>query len=207
MKIWQLDPFVIIFDIFKPQRICEIGTHHARSACQFVQYLCPRVEHVHYTGYDLFEDADAAITRAEHNGKGPGSYYRANRSLAKMKQLYPNLSFELIRGNTSNTMQPQTYDFVYIDGGHSYATVMHDFSMVRGSKVLVFDDCQILGVQQAVKEIQETNPEYYCVPLPVRHERLKRKQTAMFYRPTDLIISRLRSEFGVDNAVNNTVKS
>ena len=199
MKIWQFEPFITIFDMFVPEDICEIGTHHGRTACQFVSYLCPKVQTLRYTGYDLFEDADAEITRQEHNGKGPGSCYRAIRSLTKMKALYPNLFFELIKGNTTDTLtQPRQFDFVYIDGGHSYQTVMHDFSMVRGSKVLVFDDYQIAGVKQAVEEIRATNTDYSVMPLPMRHERLKRKQIAMFYQLSKSLEITLRSQFGID---------
>lgn len=183
MKPWQLQPFHIIFDHYAPADICEIGTHHGRSACQFIKYLAPRVANLRYYGYDLFEDADPDITRKEHNGKGPGSYRRAQRSLDKMTSLFTNVRYEITRGNTKQSFTvPRRFDFVYIDGGHSYDTVMHDFSMVRGSTAIVFDDYQIDGVRRAVDQISERESDYMTLRLPVRNERLKRHQLAMFWR-------------------------
>lgn len=191
MKLWQLEPFHTIFDLYLPQTICEIGTHHGRSACQFIQYLAPRVDQLHYTGYDLFEDADPVTTKQEHNGKGPGSFDRARRSIKKILASHPNVSFDLIRGNTRHTLKPQNFDFVYIDGGHSYDTVMHDFLMVQGSRAIVFDDYQIPGVRQAVDEISQTNPDYMTIRLPARSERLKRNQVAIFWRPDRQLTTQL----------------
>lgn len=198
MKLWQLQPFHVIFDHYVPKHICEIGTHHGRSACQFIQYLAPRVDALNYQGYDLFDDADPDITRREHNGKGPGSFRRAQRSLDKMTALFPNLKYQLVQGNTTQTLtQLYAYDFVYIDGGHSYETVRHDFEMVKGSTAIVFDDYQIEGVRQAVDEIATKESDYVTVRLPTRLQRLKRQQVAMFWRhdvrTTDLLLTSLSS--------------
>ena len=192
MKLWQLQPFYTIFDLYAPSNICEIGTHNARTACQFVKYLAPRVNRLHYTGYDLFEDADPVITQQEHNGKGPGSLTRAMQSLAKMQSRHANFTFEVTQGNTKSTLtQPKTFDFVYIDGGHSYDTVMHDFTMVCGSTALVFDDYQIKEVRQAVDEIIVAYPDYLAILLPTNNIRLKRQQMAMFWEPDSKLRSRL----------------
>lgn len=182
MKLWQLKPFHTIFDLYLPRSLCEIGTHHGRTACQFIQYLAPRVEHLSYVGFDLFEDADQAIAKKEHNGKGPGSFARANHSLKKMQSTFPNVQVRLVRGNTTKTLEQQIFDFVYVDGGHSYQTVMHDFHQVRGSQVLIFDDYQIPGVKQAVDEIAEKDQDYQALLLPINPARPKRKQMAMFWQ-------------------------
>jgi len=42
---------------------------------------------------------------------------------------------------------------VYIDGGHSYETVKHDYEKVKDSKIIVFDDVKITGVNKFVKEL------------------------------------------------------
>lgn len=192
MKLWQLQSFYTIFDLYAPSNICEIGTHNARTACQFVKYLAPRVNRLHYTGYDLFEDADPVITQQEHNGKGPGSLTRAMQSLAKMQSRHANFTFEVTQGNTKSTLtQPKTFDFVYIDGGHSYDTVMHDFTMVCRSTALVFDDYQIKEVRQAVDEIIVAYPDYLAILLPTNNIRLKRQQMAMFWEPDSKLRSRL----------------
>lgn len=191
MKLWQLQPFYRIFDIYLPKHICEIGTHHGRSACQFIEYLSPRVTSLHYTGYDLFEDADPITTKQEHNGKGPGSYARARRSLEKITRPYTHVKFDLVRGNTRHTLKPRAFDFVYIDGGHSLETVMHDFTMICSSRAVVFDDYQIPGVRQAVDQISQNNPDYMTIRLPTKHERPKRHQVAIFWQPTQVLKDRL----------------
>ena len=46
----------------------------------------------------------------------------------------------LYEGFTIHTLLNHTYDFVYLDGGHSYETVKHDYNKIKNSKVIVFDD-------------------------------------------------------------------
>lgn len=180
MKPNLLQHFYKIFDIYLPQNICEIGTHNGQSAFQFVDYLWPKVHRLHYTGYDLFEEADAELTKSEHNGKGPGSYDSAFRGLEKRRQKYgKRFTFDLVCGNTKQTLTtPQIFDFVYIDGGHSYETVMHDYSMVKDSTIIVFDDYQIEGVRAAVEDIKKSMENYELVEA-TNPDRPKRKQMFM----------------------------
>lgn len=181
MKQNLLNNFYKIFDVYLPQNICEIGTHNGQSAFQFVDYLFPRVHRLHYTGYDLFEEASDELTKAEHNGKGPGSYKRAFNGLEKRREKYgKRFTFDLIRGNTKQTLSsPQIFDFVYIDGGHSYETVMHDYFMVKESTVIVFDDYQIDGVRTAVDEIKSILTDDHEIVEISMPERPKRKQLAL----------------------------
>ena len=51
-----------------------------------------------------------------------------------------NFDYLLYEGLTTNTLLNHTYDFVYLDGGHSYDTVKHDYNKIKNSKVIVFDD-------------------------------------------------------------------
>jgi precorrin-6B methylase 2 len=50
-------------------------------------------------------------------------------------------------------MSPTKFDFVYIDGGHSYDTVKHDYSMVKDSTLIVFDDVKITAINVFIKEL------------------------------------------------------
>lgn len=181
MKSMLLQNFYKIFDVYLPQNICEIGTHNGSSAIQFIDYLFPKVHRLHYTGYDLFDLADNLTDTIEHNGKGPGNYKLAEKALNKRKEKYgKRFTYELIKGYTKDTLTtPVAYDFVYIDGGHSYETVMHDYFMVKESTVIVFDDYQIDGVRTAVDEIKSTltgDHEIVEISIP---ERPKRKQLAL----------------------------
>ncbi len=180
MKPSLLQHFYKIFDIYLPQNIAEIGTHNGSSAIQFIDYLFPRVHRLHYTGYDLFDMANSETDNIEHNGKGPGNFKLAEKALSKRKEKYgKRFSYELIRGYTKDTLTHSvSYDFVYIDGGHSYDTVMHDYSMVKDSKVIVFDDYQIKEVAAAINDITASIKDYEIIEI-LNPQRPKRKQLLM----------------------------
>lgn len=182
MKPQFFEDFQRVFDLYLPQKICEIGTHNGASACQFVDYLVTRVPQLYYTGYDMFDQAQSDLDRIEGNGKGAGSYDVAYQRLDSRRQQHSNFDFELVVGNTRESFTvPQRFDFVYIDGGHSYTTVMHDYSMVRGSRVIVFDDLNLSGVEMAVKEIQSQESDYEFLEWKYP-QFLKRRKMAMFFR-------------------------
>ncbi len=63
-----------------------------------------------------------------------------------VKQVHQRPSLELLAEDSE-------WDFVYIDGGHSYETVKHDYEQVKDSKLIVFDDVKITGVNKFVKEL------------------------------------------------------
>jgi len=169
-----------ILQKFVPLNICEIGTHNATSAIQFIDIIIPLVpakHKLHYTGYDLFDDADDKLTEYEHNGKGPGSYKRAKHNLNhRITKYKKKFSYTLVRGNTFETLTEQEFDFVYIDGGHSYKTVMHDYDKVKNSKIIVFDDYQLPEVKRAVDEIIQNLGTRYEIMENNPIEIPKRKQ-------------------------------
>jgi hypothetical protein len=147
--------------------IGEIGTHHGSTAYQLISHFAPLVDHLTYYGYDIFDAAqdDKEFHKKERNGKGAGSFSRASHQFTKAKNRYSNISYQLFRGYTTETLiKPVEFDFVYIDGGHSYETVKHDYSMVKNSKIIVFDDVKITGVNKFIKELQELNIEIINTP-------------------------------------------
>lgn len=167
----------------RPMNICEIGTHDAKSAIQFIDILLPLVptkQQLFYTGYDLFEEANDSLTSYEHNGKGPGSYKLAEKRLNQRKKKYrKKFNYKLVRGNTLQTLTESTFDFVYIDGGHSYNTVKSDYSKVKNSKIIVFDDYQLPEVARAIDEIvAETQSTHEVIELQ-QDNRPKRKQVGI----------------------------
>ena len=90
----------------------------------------------------------------EINGKGTGSYEKAEARLSGLKSQYPKFKYKLHKGFTTESFtSPIIADLVYIDGGHSTETVLHDYSMVKGSKIIVFDDYQMDSVVEAIKQI------------------------------------------------------
>jgi len=159
MKPTMLPPFHQIFDYIKPEVICEIGTHDGKSATQFVDYCLKLNPKLSYVGYDVFDAVkdDEQFHKKEINGKGAGKYRIAKNNLTHRQSKYKKFKFKLVKGFTQQTLTQAVYDFVYIDGGHSYETVKHDYYKVSGSKVIVFDDYQTEGVKQFVDELIRKN--------------------------------------------------
>lgn len=49
--------------------------------------------------------------------------------------------FDLVKGDTKKTLTEQKdFDIAYLDGGHSFETVKHDYNMCKQLPVVVFDD-------------------------------------------------------------------
>ena len=176
MKDRYFQPYKIILDYYKPKTICEIGTHNGRSAVQFCKRALKYNRDVTYTGYDLFDLATAETHKEEHNGKGSGNLERAEGYLKEIKERHPSFNFLLNKGFTQDTLEQSVYDFVYVDGGHSYESVLFDYSKIKDSKIIFFDDYQIDGVKQAVDEIGKTAD---VRELKVDCGRNKRKQAAI----------------------------
>ena len=155
MKARLLTSFYKIFDHYKPNTICEIGTHDAKSAVQFVDYCLKYNPNLLYVGYDIFDDVknDQAFHIKEINGKGAGNYNTATNNLLHRKTKKNNFKFKLFKGYTQDTLTKSVYDFVYIDGGHSYETVKHDYNKLKESKVIVFDDYQTDDVKKFFDEL------------------------------------------------------
>jgi hypothetical protein len=151
-----------LFDILKDiigdkdcKFIAEIGTHKGGTAQQLISLFAPRVKQLTYYGYDIFDgiDPDIMLHKKERNGKAPALFDVADSTLKKMQKLYSNVDYKLHKGFTTDTLKPTKFDFVYIDGGHSYETVKHDYSMVKDSSIIVFDDVKITGVNTFINEL------------------------------------------------------
>lgn len=158
MKFDVIKDFYELFDQYEIFSVGEIGTHSGKTASQILNYLLSKDIPITYRGYDLFDEANESTNKEEVNGKGVGSYQRAVLKLQKLRKRYQEkFQYELIKGNTKDTLTPINFDFVYIDGGHSYDTVKHDYSMVKNSKIIVFDDYHLAGVKKFVDELLVEN--------------------------------------------------
>lgn len=154
-----------LIDKAKPRTILEIGTHNAVRACMMCVQALQHRGYVHYTGYDLFEDATAETNKTEMNGKGPGSLMLVKEKLASLHRVHPGFAYRLVKGNTRDTLHGRTViaDFVFIDGGHSVETIRGDYEAVKSSKVIVFDDYYLngantskFGCNEVIKELPHT---------------------------------------------------
>jgi hypothetical protein len=139
---------------YHPKIIVETGTHSGRTAAFMCSIALKYNDDVEYYGFDLFDMASEETHKREINGKGAGSYEKATARLTGLKNQYPKFKYTLHKGFTTESFKnPIVADLVYIDGGHSTETVLHDYSMVKGSKIIVFDDYQMDSVVDALKII------------------------------------------------------
>ena len=143
-----------LIEQYRPRVLVETGTHRGRSGCYMVQQALRHHPDIEYHGFDLFETATEATDQAEINGKGHGCYEIAEARFAAIGLVHPGFRFTLHRGFTTETfVTPIRADLAYIDGGHSTDTVLHDYSMVRDSAVIVFDDFQMDTVRAALEQV------------------------------------------------------
>ena len=151
--------------------IGEIGTHKAYTARQLIDYCAQRVKTVTYHGYDIFDQdqPDQELHAKERNGKAPARKSYAQSMLTQWQIKHKNLKYKLFQGMTTDTLQPTQFDFVYIDGGHSYETVKHDYHKVKDSRIIVFDDVKIAGVYKFVHELMDQGVAVELVRTPSKH--------------------------------------
>ena len=139
----------------KPKTILEIGTWSGDRAMQLVQDALQYQPEVHYIGYDLFEDATPETDREELNVKRHFSTEQVNTRLENFrKKTRLNFSWELIKGNTRETLTPQVVDFAFVDGGHSLETIESDWEAVKNSKMVVFDDYYLPDENNLIPDVE-----------------------------------------------------
>jgi len=138
---------------YKPKTYCEIGVHNGLTAAGLIMYMLKFNPDIHAELYDAFEPVD---WRKEHNGKSDATEEHYKKCIKRMEGIrLQNLEFKykIVKGYTQDTLKNKKYDFAYIDGGHSYDTVKHDYNKVLRSKIILFDDYNLTNVKRAVDEI------------------------------------------------------
>tara|TARA_R110000824_G_scaffold150353_7_gene320947 strand:+ start:264 stop:815 length:552 start_codon:yes stop_codon:yes gene_type:complete len=155
MKLFLFETMKEIIGDAKCELIGEIGIHKGGTSKQFIELFAPRVNKLTFYGYDIFdgEVPDLQFHKRERNAKGSPPLRIVEQTFRRMKRDYPNVDYKLHKGLTTDTLKPTVFDFVYIDGGHSYETVKHDYEQVKDSKLIVFDDVKINNVNKFVKEL------------------------------------------------------
>lgn len=163
MKPHQFLLFQKLIDEISPTLVGEIGVHNGRTSAQICDYILSKSsDKLIFKGYDAFEMLDPHEGfEVERNGKGTSTEFLAFKKLTKISRKYPDrLDFELIKGFTKDTLtEPVYFDFVYIDAGHDYYSVKHDWEMVNTSKLIIFDDYMMGGVNRVINEIVKLDHE------------------------------------------------
>lgn len=159
---------------YKPQTIVETGTWNGGRAIEMALAAFEHTDKVHYTGFDLFEDATEESDEYEMNTKPHNMVEAISQRLTefaeKMKEKGKEFTFNLHKGDTKKTLpackEAQQADFAYIDGGHSYETVKSDYENLNKVPILVFDDFfskdkegnlpdeKNMGVNKLIKEME-----------------------------------------------------
>jgi len=131
---------------YKFSRLLETGTWNGGRAIEMALAAFDNVDKVYYKGYDLFEDADEFTDQTELNTKPHNLYQAVEKRLNEFKKyvkdkMNKDFDFDLVKGDTKTTLTEQKdFDMAYLDGGHSFETVNHDYSMTKGLPLVVFDD-------------------------------------------------------------------
>jgi len=160
-----------------PETIVEVGTWDGTRAVQMATEALKHKEKVHYTGFDLFEDATAETDEQELNVKYHCSEGDVREKLLLFSKDNPGFEFRLIKGNTRDTLRQgvvENIDLAFVDGGHSVGSIANDYEALVGRcKCIVFDDLygedddgnipdiEKFGCNKLLKEIEVT-----AAPMP-----------------------------------------
>lgn len=134
-------------------RLLEVGTWNGDRAVAMIRAAAaasPKRE-IRYYGFDLFEGMDAEKSKAEFNVKAPSAMAAVEARLMGRELSGIKASFRLFKGDTKSTLPkaaPEigeaTVDIAWIDGGHSVATVLSDWTwcakLIRKGGVSLLDD-------------------------------------------------------------------
>jgi predicted O-methyltransferase YrrM len=164
----------------KPKNFLEIGVFHgvtARNVCELLFKI--HGNDFNYIGLDLFEESDEnkdeVIPNTTFSSNPIKSFYykfvkRQNPySLEAVKELLQKFSnnVHLIKGNSNkllSKMDMSKIDYIFLDGGHEYNTVMNDLSccleVISNDGTVLCDDYdlqQAPGVRKAIDEFVKKN--------------------------------------------------
>ena len=165
----------------KPKFFLEIGVFHgvtARNVCELLFNI--HGNNFKYIGLDLFEENDEnkneVIPNTTFSSNPVKQFYykyikRQNPySLEAVKELLKKFddNIYLIKGNSNkvlNKIDMSKIDYVFLDGGHEYNTVLNDlnccFDVINNNGTVLCDDYdlkQAPGVKKAIDEfVKEKN--------------------------------------------------
>ena len=159
----------------KPKHFLEIGVFHgvtSRNVCDLLQQM--HGKDFSFTGIDLFttekvETKDEIIPQVKFSNPLKTIYYKyivrldpyskesVERLLSKHKD-----NINIIKGNSNKVLKEislDSFDFVFLDGGHKYETVLNDLKsltkVVINKGVILCDDYDLTyapGVKKAIDE-------------------------------------------------------
>ena len=163
-----------IFNL-KPKNFLEIGVFHgvtSRNVCDLLNSI--HGQNFNYTGIDLFSIEsnmikDEFIPKTKFSNPIKTIYYNyiirldpySIKSVNKLLKKYKD-NVNLIKGDSNKILKEisvENFDYVFLDGGHKYETVMNDLKnltkVIKNSGVILCDDYDLTyapGVKKAIDE-------------------------------------------------------
>ncbi|MDA9629528.1 class I SAM-dependent methyltransferase [Candidatus Pelagibacter sp.] len=162
-----------------PKVFLEIGVFHgvtARNVCELLYGI--HGNDFKYVGLDLFEEnsenKNEVIPNTKFSNPLKSIYFnyilRQNPySLKAVKSLLNKFknNVSLIKGNSNNILKKidiSKIDFIFLDGGHDYSTVMNDLKcsieVINNNGTILCDDYDLSyapGVKKAIDEFVSKN--------------------------------------------------
>ena len=146
MKAKRYSQILGLVEQVKPRSIIEIGVWNGQRAIEMSRAALAHSDAVTYSGYDLFEEASPETNESELNAKPNCTLEQVKQRLFRFQDQNQGFTFTLVPGDTNKTIGGKCLaaDFVYIDGGHSVATIRNDYLAVSRNPMIVFDDYYIM---------------------------------------------------------------
>lgn len=129
--------------------IVEVGTWNGGRAIEMSLAAFEKTDTLHYTGFDLFEDATTETDELEFNGKAHNAMEAVTKRLTefaeKMKEKGKTFTFDLYKGDSKKTLKKhrsklKNVSFAFIDGGNSEETKKADYDNLDHVPVIVFNN-------------------------------------------------------------------
>ena len=163
----------------KPKVFLEVGVFHgvtARNVCELLSSI--HKDEFQYVGVDLFEESSENENEVIPNTHFSNPLKRIYFNYIKRQNPYSKKAVEdllkkfeenvsLIQGNSNKVLKKidmSKIDYVFLDGGHDYSTVMNDLicskEVILNNGTVLCDDYDLSyapGVKQAIDEFVRKN--------------------------------------------------
>lgn len=158
----------------RPKNILEIGTNDGIHAARMARAAQTAGIVVDYYGFDLFEHQRQDQFLAEFSLRT-----RSRRQVERYLRRHGVASARLYAGDSTVTLPQELarlppMDLVFIDGGHSLATVASDWENVQRclapAGVVFFDDYPNWGIRPVVDAIDRSSWEVDVMPAKDRYK-------------------------------------
>ena len=165
--------------IKKPKTFLEVGVFHgvtARNVCEILYEM--HGKNFNYIGLDLFEESFENENEVIPNTKFSNPLKTIYFNYIKRQNPYSKIAVEdllskfkdnisLIKGNSNSLlkkMDMSKIDYVFLDGGHDYPTVINDLNnsidVINNDGTILCDDYDLSyapGVKKAIDEFTLKN--------------------------------------------------